>query len=151
MTTKLLTLFQNIDGHQIDSSDEFNAWFDVEWAVRNSLHALNAPLDKIKKGALLEWEYCRRGAVPDTRKYCDVILGEGFGELSNKVIDTKYVHVRLSKNSLFEKVLERQRSRASWYSQLKIDEIHVWCAVGSDSTIKPWFRWIVKSDEVHQV
>lgn len=151
MVMKLHALFQNIDGHQIDSSDEFNAWFDAEWAVRNSLQALNAPLDKIKKGALLEWEYCRRGAKPDTRKYCDVILGEEFGELSNKIIDTKYVHVRRSKSSIFDTVLQRQRSRAGWYAQLKIDEIHVWCEIGNSQVIQPWFRWVVKSDEVHQM
>lgn len=148
MNSKLNELFGTISAHQAKQSAEFNEWFTNDWAIKNSLDRLSAPLDKIKKGALIEWEYCRRGATPDNRKYCDVILGEGFGELSNLVVDVKYVGIRSNRDAIFNTVFQRHAAKRSWYESLNINELHFWSHLDDSAVIEPWFRWVVKTCEV---
>lgn len=147
MRSENADLFADIDSLKARVDNDFLDWFNNNWSQRNSLSCLSAPLEKIKLGALIEWEYINRGAIEDRRKYCDVILPQ-FSGATDLIVDTKYVGIKKSRAALFDRVLDRYRGRRDWYRSLNIEEIHSWSHLDGSSTIEPWFRWVVKTGEV---
>jgi hypothetical protein len=124
-------------------SAEFHNFF-TQWKIKNGGSSLTSTPEEQKRGAFHEFVYIKRGAVDDDRKYCDVALLDGFGVLSNKIIDVKSVIVKFSKQKLFDKIKDNCLGKAAWYRGLQIDEVHYWAAFQGSFISTPWFRFVLE-------
>jgi hypothetical protein len=109
---------------KIAFTPEFDLWF-IDWSKKNSIEMLHASDKQIQIGAFLEYNYIKRGCIPDDVKYRDVIIPKEVHNLCG-IVDCKTAFVKTGPDNLMPSLIGRLRSRLHWFNEVKIDYIHQW-------------------------
>lgn len=129
---------------------EFDEYFKEDWSLKNEVGKLRAPLPDIKIGALAEYIYIQRGALPDEVKYRDVIVSEELAGEHAGIVDVKTTKVKATRFKLFPYVLERHYEKLGFYRRVGIEKIHHWSYQEGHPTLSLWFVMDIKSGTITQ-